>query len=347
MQQEPDEEQELYEHHRFNVDGGQGLLRIDKYLMLKLANASRTKIQAVADAGNILVNDKPVKSSYKVKPHDVVQVVMPNPPRDTELISQNIPINIIYEDDEFLIVNKEAGMVVHPAYGNYDGTLVNALLYHLQNLPTAKGGEIRPGLVHRIDKDTSGLLVIGKTELAMAHLSKQFFDHSISRKYQALVWGDFEEDTGTIGGYINRSNHDRKVMTIFKDADKGKEAITHWRVLERFHYVTLIECELETGRTHQIRAHMQSIGHPLFGDPTYGGTRIVKGTTFARFSQFVENCFTLLPRQALHAKTLGITHPTTAERVEFDSELPIDFTTVLEKWRKYVKGNVANIALTE
>ncbi|MBX7204345.1 MAG: RluA family pseudouridine synthase [Bacteroidia bacterium] len=330
------DEQEMYEHHRIAVDKGQSMLRIDKYLMIRLQNASRTKIQYAAEAGCVLVNEKPVKSSYKVKGGDVISIVLPTPPRDTQVYPENIPLNIVYEDDEFLIVNKPAGMVVHPGFNNYTGTLVNALVYHLQQLPTVNG-EIRPGLVHRIDKNTSGLVVIAKTEYAMTHLAKQFFDHTIDRSYYALVWGDFDEDEGTIQGNVGRSLRDRKIQAVFHDGSQGKHAITHYKVLERFGYVTLVECTLETGRTHQIRVHMQSIGHPLFNDQTYGGDRIHKGTTFSKYKQFIDNCFELIPRQALHAKSLGFAHPQGGKRVFFESELPEDFKAVLEKWRNYSK----------
>lgn len=332
---EEEEKQELYEHHRYIVDKGQGLLRIDKYLMYKMTNASRTKIQYACDEGSVLVNDKPVKSSYKVKPEDIISVVLPDPPRITDITAENIPIDIVYEDETILIVNKEAGMVVHPAYANYSGTLINALLYHFENLPLNNGQESRPGLIHRIDKDTSGLLVIAKTEQAMTYMSKQFFDHSIARKYYALVWGDMKEETGTISGYIGRSMRDRKVMSMYDDESKGKWAVTHWKVLERFYFATLIECELETGRTHQIRASMQSIGHPIFADEAYGGMRIVKGMGLPKFEHFAENCLTALQRQALHAKTLGFIHPVTKEFVHFESELAPDFTNVLNKFRKF------------
>ncbi len=331
---EEGQDQELFEHYRIDVDPGQSLLRIDKFLMHRIENASRTKIQAAAEAACILVNGKPVKSNYKVKPRDVISVVLPNPPRDTTVYPENIPLNIMYEDDDLLIVNKEAGMVVHPGFNNYNGTLVNALVYHFDHLPTGRNGESRPGLVHRIDKDTSGLLVISKNELAMTRLAKQFFDHSIERKYHALVWGDFEEEEGTIVGNLDRNPKNRLQMMVFEDETKGKPAITHWKVLERFQYVTLIECQLETGRTHQIRAHMKHIGHPLFNDSTYGGADILKGTNQAKFKQFIQNCFDLLPRQALHAKSLGFVHPSTGKALHFESELPDDFQQVLEKWRR-------------
>jgi len=338
MAHEPDlieqEEQDLFEHLRVVVDKGQSLLRIDKFLMHRVENASRNRIQNAIELGNVLVNDKPIKSSYRVKPLDVISVVLPHPPRDTEVYPENIPINIVYEDDDVLVVDKAAGMVVHPGYNNYTGTLVNALVYHFQQLPTLPGNDGRPGLVHRIDKDTSGLLLISKNERSMNWLAKQFFDHTITRKYIALAWGDLVED-GTVTGYIGRSIADRRVMSIYDDPEKGKWSVTHYKVLERMGYVTLIECQLETGRTHQIRAHMRHIGHPLFSDATYGGDKILKGTVFSKYKQFVENCFELMPRQALHAQTLGFLHPTQKKQVLFESPLPPDFESVLLKWRRY------------
>jgi len=339
---ENQEDRELFEHHRIVVDKGQSLLRIDKFLMHRIENASRTKIQAAADAGSILVNDNPVKSNYKVKPSDVISVLLPNPPRDTTVYPENIPLDIVYEDDDLLIVNKAAGMVVHPGFNNYTGTLVNALTYHFENLPTGRNGEQRPGLVHRIDKNTSGLLVISKNEFAMSFLAKQFYDHSIERSYQALVWGNLEDESGTISGNLGRDPKDRLQMTVFADEDNGKPAVTHWKVLERFHYVTLIECKLETGRTHQIRAHMRHLGHPIFNDETYGGNQILKGTTFSKYRQFVANAFEMIPRQALHAKSLGFIHPKSKELVFFDSVLPPDFQSVLDKWRHFITWNEPN-----
>ena len=333
------DEQDLYEHLRVVVDKGQSLLRIDKFLMHRVENASRNRIQNAIDLGNVLVNDKPIKPSYKVKPLDVISVVLPHPPRDTEVYPENIALNIVYEDDDVLIVNKPAGMVVHPGYNNYTGTLVNGLVYHFQQLPTLPGNDGRPGLVHRIDKDTSGLLLISKNERAMTWLARQFFEHTITRKYLALVWGDLEQD-GTVTGYIGRSVNDRRVMAIYDDPEKGKWSVTHYRVLERMNYVTLIECQLETGRTHQIRAHMKHIGHPLFSDATYGGDKILKGTVFSKYKQFVDNCFEIMPRQALHAQTLGFIHPTQKKYIYFESALPQDFETVLEKWRKYIAATV-------
>lgn len=329
------EDQDLYEHLRVIVDKGQSLLRIDKFLMHRIENASRNRIQNAIDSGSVLVNDKPVKASYKVKPLDVISVVLPHPPRDTEVYPENIPLDMIYEDDDVILVNKPAGMVVHPGYNNYNGTLVNALVYHFQQLPQLPGNDGRPGLVHRIDKDTSGLLLISKNERAMTYLARQFFDHSISRKYIALVWGDLAED-GTVTGYIGRSLKDRKIMSIYDDETRGKWAVTHYKILKRYNYVTLIECQLETGRTHQIRAHMKHIGHPLFNDSTYGGNRIVKGTVFSKYRQFIENCFEIMPRQALHAQSLGFIHPSTKKYIYFETELPEDFQAVIHKWDNYV-----------
>ena len=330
------DEQDLYEHLRIEVDKGQSLLRIDKFLMHRVENASRNRIQNAIEAGNVLVNGQVIKASYKVKPKDLITVVLPHPPRDTEVYPENIPIEIVYEDADLLVVNKAAGMVVHPGYNNYTGTLVNALVYHFQNLPQLAGNEGRPGLVHRIDKDTSGLLLISKNERSLTYLARQFYDHSITRKYQALVWGDLAED-GTVTGFIGRSAKDRRVMDIYEEEEKGKWAVTHYKILERFGYVTLIECQLETGRTHQIRAHMKHLGHPLFSDASYGGDRILKGTVNGKYKQFVENCFALMPRQALHAETLGFIHPSTKQYLHFQAPMPADFTAVLEKWRNYIK----------
>lgn len=332
------EEQELFEHFRIEVDGGQKPLRIDKFLVNRIENASRSKIQSAADAENILVNDKAVKSNYKVKPNDVISIVMAYPPREIELIPEDIPVNIVYEDDQFVIVNKEPGMVVHPSYGHYTGTLVNAMMHHLRDLPLFNSGEMRPGLVHRIDKNTSGLLVIAKTELALNRLAKQFFEKTSERKYIAIVWGTFQEKEGTITGNIGRNIKNRKVMQVFPDGEQGKHAVTHYKVIEELGYVSVIECQLETGRTHQIRVHLQYIGHPLFNDFEYGGDKILKGTTFTKYKQFVQNCFTILPRQALHAKTLGIKHPTTGEFMRFNSEIPDDMQEVMQRWRRYLTG---------
>lgn len=331
-----EEQSELYEHFRYDVDGGQALLRIDKYLASKIHQISRNRIQSAADADNILVNGKPVKSSYKVKPFDSISIVMAYPPKDINIQPENIPLNIVYEDDDLVVVNKEAGMVVHPAHGNFNGTLVNALMYHLKDVPLFSSGEVRPGLVHRIDKNTSGILVVAKTDIAMNRLAKQFFDRTSSRRYIALVWGNMDTDEGTITGHIGRNIRDRRKMQVFPEGDQGKHAITHWKVIERLGYVNLVECKLETGRTHQIRAHFEYIKHPLFNDDTYGGDAIVKGTRFTKYKQFVENCFAICPRQALHAKSLGFKHPTTGKQMDFDSELPKDMQQVIEKWRNYV-----------
>ncbi|MES2388911.1 MAG: RluA family pseudouridine synthase [Bacteroidota bacterium] len=332
---EEEDEAELFEHYRFTVDPGQTMLRIDRFLMDRMPNATRNKIQAGIEAGSILVNKEVTKNSYKVKPGDVITLSLPKPLRDTTIVPQDIPLDIVFEDDTVLVVNKPAGMVVHPAQGNWDGTLVNALVWHLQNLPTSANGEARPGLVHRIDKDTSGLLVIAKTEPAMQSLGKQFFVHSIERTYQALVWGDPAEDSGTIDVNVGRSLKDRRVTAAFPDGDFGRNAITHWKVLKRMGYVTLLQCNLETGRTHQIRAHMKYLGHPLFNDAMYGGNKILKGTNFSKYKQFVENCFALCPRQALHAETLGFVHPATGETIRFTAPLPNDMQAVLNKWEKY------------
>lgn len=336
--QEEEIDDELFEHYNIKADQGQAVLRIDKFLSDRLPNSSRSKIQDAANSGNILVNGNEVKANYKVKPLDEISIVMPYPPRETELLPENIPLDIIYEDDTLLVINKPSEMVVHPGYGNYDGTLVNALIYHFQNLPEADGNEGRPGLVHRLDKNTTGIMVIAKTEHALSHLSKQFFDRTSDRRYQALVWGDLKEDEGVIEGNIWRSEKNRKVMDVFPEGDMGKTAITNYKVLRRFGYVTLVEYKLDTGRTHQIRVHSKWIGHPLFNDPEYGGNTILKGTTFSKYKQFIENCFKILPRQALHAKTLSFTHPKTREWMEFNSELPEDMQTVLVKWERYTSN---------
>jgi 23S rRNA pseudouridine1911/1915/1917 synthase len=298
-----------------------------------IENATRNKLQQAAKAGNILVNDVAVKSNHKVKPKDVVRIVLAHPPHENLLVAEDIPLDIVYEDETIMVVNKPAGMVVHPGHGNPSGTLVNGLIYHIENLPT--NSNERPGLVHRIDKDTSGLLVVAKTDFAMANLSKQFFDRKTNRKYLALVWGNMKDDEGTIEGNIGRSFKNRLQMDVFQEGDFGKHAVTHYKVIERFTYVTLVECKLETGRTHQIRAHFKHIGHTLFNDERYGGNEILKGTTFTKYKQFVENCFKILPRQALHAKTLGFRHPITKEMMEFDSKIPKDITDCLEKWKTY------------
>ncbi|MCW5899067.1 MAG: RluA family pseudouridine synthase [Flavobacteriales bacterium] len=330
------DEQELYEHHRIVCDPKQSLIRLDKFLFDRLPNTSRNRIQTAAKAGNVLVNGKAAKPSLKVKPGDEISIVLPYPQREVELLPEDIPLDILFEDEHLIVLDKPAGLVVHPGHGNWTGTLVNALLFHFGKLPAVPGAEIpRPGLVHRLDKDTSGVMVVGKTEEALTHLARQFFQRTSDRRYLALVWGDFAEDEGVIEGNIGRSQKDRTVMFVYPEGDQGKTAVTRWRVVERFRYVTLVECKLETGRTHQIRVHMQWTGHPLFNDAAYGGDRILKGTTFTRYRQFVENCFRLLPRQALHARTLSIDHPASGQRMHFESGLPPDMRAVLEKWRTY------------
>jgi 23S rRNA pseudouridine1911/1915/1917 synthase len=340
VQEENEEaDDELFEHHRIVADAGQSLLRIDKFLMDRLPNATRSKLQNGIRDGFVKVNDKVIKPNYKVHPLDVITVVLPEPPRDTDVKPENIPLNIVFEDEHLLVVNKEAGMVVHPAYQNWSGTLVNALTYHFQNLPEMSGNEGRPGLVHRIDKDTSGLLVIAKTELAMTSLARQFFDHSIERTYNAIVWGVPEPAEGTIHVNVGRSLKDRRITVAFPEGDFGRTAITHYKLLTDLRYVSVVECKLETGRTHQIRAHMKYIGHTLFNDTTYGGNEVLKGTVFSKYKQFVDNCFKIIPRQALHAKTLGFIHPATQKFLQFNSELPNDFKEVVEKWQGYVKNH--------
>ncbi len=335
MSQEIEEinNEELYEHYNFTASEGQEPLRVDKFLMNFIENATRNKIQQAIKAGNVLVNDLVVKANYKIKPNDVVRIVLAHPPHENLLVAEDIPLDLIYEDNEVIVVNKPAGMVVHPGHGNYSGTLVNGLIYHIENLP--KNSNERPGLVHRIDKDTSGLLVVAKTEFAMANLAKQFFDRTTDRLYLALVWGNVEEEEGTIEGNIGRSLKNRLQMDVFPEGDFGKHAVTHYKVIERFSYVTLVQCKLETGRTHQIRAHFKYIGHTLFNDERYGGNKILKGTTFTKYKQFVDNCFKVLPRQALHAKTLGFEHPITKKYMSFNSEMPEDMQLAIEKWRNY------------
>jgi 23S rRNA pseudouridine1911/1915/1917 synthase len=337
-EEEEFDQQELFEHYRFKVDPGQSSLRIDKYLSARMEKTSRTRIHDAAVAGNVLVNNNPVKPNYKVKPDDIIQIVLPNPPREIELIPENIPLNIIYEDDDMVIVNKEAGMVVHPAYGNYRGTLVNALMWHFKDMPLLQTGELRPGLVHRIDKNTSGILVVAKNELALNRLSRQFYERTTDRKYIALVWGVPDPTEGTITGNIGRNIRNRKIMQVFPDGSHGKTAISHYRVIEDLGYISMVECKLETGRTHQIRAHFSYIKHPLFNDDEYGGEKILKGTSFTKYQQFVRNCFRILPRQALHAKSLALDHPVTGERLFFDSELPDDMRMLIDKWREYISG---------
>ncbi len=332
------ENNELFEHFRFQADPGQTTLRIDKFLSNRLEGTSRSRIQAAANAGNILANTTPVKPNYRVKPGDTISIVLPHPPRKIELIPEDLPLELVYEDKDLIVVNKRAGMVVHPGYGNYTGTLVNALMFHLKDNPLFDSGEERPGLVHRIDKNTSGVLVVAKNELALNKLASQFFHRTTKRAYNALVWGDMKTDHGTIEGHIGRNPKERKQMHVFPEGDQGKVAVTHFKVLERMGYVNFVECRLETGRTHQIRVHFQYISHPLFNDPEYGGNQIIRGTTFTKYKQFVQNCFEQLPGQALHARTLGFVHPTSGEEMSFEAPLPEGFQHVLHKWRTYIQG---------
>ena len=329
---------ELYEHFRVVVDKGQAPIRIDKYLFERIVNASRNRIQAAADAGFVMANGKPVKSSYKVKPLDVLTVMMDRPRYENDIISEDIPLNIVYEDADLMVINKPAGLVVHPGCGNYHGTLVNAIAWHLKDVPSYDPNDPQVGLVHRIDKDTSGLLVVAKTPDAKTSLGLQFYNKTTKREYNALVWGIVDEDEGTIVGNIGRNPKDRMQMAVLSDPTQGKHAVTHYKVLERLGYVTLVKCVLETGRTHQIRVHMKHIGHVLFNDERYGGHEILKGTHFSKYKQFVNNCFDICPRQALHAKTLGFVHPRTGEEMFFTSELPEDMTRLLEKWRAYISN---------
>ncbi|MBL4668238.1 MAG: RluA family pseudouridine synthase [Flavobacteriales bacterium] len=326
---------ELFEHYSFIVDKGQELLRIDKFLMERIANTTRNKLQSAATDGYILVNKKSVKSNYRVKPLDKITVEMPYAPTEIELIPEDIPLNILYEDEDVIALNKQSEMVVHPGYGNHTGTLVNGLIYHFENLPQTDVKN-RPGLVHRLDKNTTGIMVIAKNDHALTHLGKQFFDRTTERRYHALVWGDVKEEEGTVTGNVGRGLKNRKVMEVFEDEDYGKHAVTHYKVLKRYGYVTLIECKLETGRTHQIRVHMKHIGHTLFNDADYGGDRILKGTSFSKYKQFINNCFKILPRQALHAKSLGFEHPKTGKWMQFESDLPADMIAVLAKWDVYI-----------
>ncbi len=330
----------MYEHHRFVIHKGQKVTRIDKYLANHIEGISRSKIQDAAEANCIFVNDTPVKSNYRVKPLDIIVIKMSKPPRDIEIIPENININVVYEDDQLIVVNKHADIVVHPSFGHYTGTLVNALAYHIKDSELFKPGDIRPGLVHRIDRNTTGLIVIAKTEFAKIHLAKQFFLHTTKRKYVALVWGNFNEPEGTITANVGRNPKNRKNMYVFPNNDQGKHAVTHYKVIENFGYTTLVECVLETGRTHQIRVHMKYAGHTLFNDSEYDGNHILKGTTFTKYKQFVENCFEIIPRQALHAKTLGFIHPTKNIEMIFETELPTDMLTVIEKWRNYAAGRL-------
>ncbi len=332
------EDDGLFEHYRFTVDQGQSLLRIDKFLSNRINNVSRSKIQASAEAGNILVNNNPVKANYTVKPNDEIRIVMEYPRRELKIIPEDIPLNIVFEDEQLIVLNKPAGLVVHPGHGNYSGTLVNALAWYYKDLPLFKSEDPRPGLVHRIDKDTSGLIVVAKTEQAKVKLALQFYEKSTERKYHALVWGIPKEQNGTVTGNIGRSLKNRQVFTVFPEGDFGKPAVTHYSVLKSIGYVSLVECRLETGRTHQIRVHMKYINHPLFNDSTYGGDQILRGTTFSKYKQFVHNCFKIIPRQALHAKTLGFIHPVTGEKMEFNSVLPDDMAAVIEKWENYISN---------
>lgn len=335
INEETDGDSGLYEHYRFVSDKGQGMIRVDKFLSTRIVNISRNRIQQAAEAGSILVNDIPVKSSYKVKPNDVVSIVMNRPPRDTEIIPEDIPLDIVYEDQDVMVINKPAGLVVHPGFGNFEGTMVHAVAYKLKDTPDYDPKDPRLGIVHRIDKNTSGLIVVAKNAYAKADLSSQFFHKTTKRQYIALVWGLVKDDEGRIEGNIGRSLKDRMQMDVFPDGEHGKPAVTHYKVLERLGYVTLVQCELETGRTHQIRVHMKHIGHPLFNDERYGGNEILKGTRFTKYKQFVQNCFSICPRQALHAKTLGFLQPVTREELMFEAPLPEDMEQLLEKWRKY------------
>lgn len=330
-----DVDEELVEQIKLSVDKGQSSVRIDKFIHTFLGNnVSRTKIQSAAAAGNVLVNNKPVKSNYKIRPLDEIRLIVPKHAENYDLLPENIPIDIVYEDEDVIVVNKSPELVVHPGLGNPRGTLINAVMWHFKDLPKGKEG-FRPGLVHRLDKGTSGLIILAKNEFALSFLAKQFFDRTIKRKYLALVWGDIKEDEGTITGNIGRDTRERMQMEVYPDGEKGKHAVTHFKVLERLHYVTLVECWLETGRTHQIRVHMKHIGHTLFNDVRYGGDKILKGTVYSKYKQFVENCFKIMPRQALHAATLGFVHPVTKKELFFEAPLPIDFQALLDKWRKY------------
>lgn len=337
-EEELTDQQELFEHFRFHVEPGQSLLRLDKYLFSRIENISRTRIQNAAAAGNILVNNKPVRASYRVKPGDIIQIVLPTPPREIELIPENIPLDIVYEDEDVIVVNKKPGMVVHPAYGNYTGTLINALMWHFRDLPLFQTGELRPGLVHRIDKNTSGILIVAKNELSLNRLSRQFYERTTDRLYTAIVWGRPEPASGTITGHVGRNLRDRKIMQVFPDGSQGKPAVTHYKVIEDLGYISVVECKLETGRTHQIRVHFSWFKHPLFNDDEYGGNRILKGTTFSKYQQFVRNCFEILPRQALHARSLAFDHPVTGERLSFASDLPGDMQQLIDRWRAYISG---------
>ena len=329
---------ELYVHHSFTADKGQNPLRVDKFLFNFLEDTSRSRIQKAADAGSIHVNGLPVKSNYKVKAGDTVELVLADPPRDSEIVPENIPLDLLYRDEHVIVVNKEAGLVCHPGHGNYTGTLVHALAYLAENLPVGSSGEERPGLVHRLDKNTTGVMVVAASELAMSHLAKQFYDRTTQREFSAIVWGNVKEDEGTITGHIGRSLSDRLQMAVFEDGSEGKHAVTHYKVLQRFGYVTVVSCKLETGRTHQIRVHMKYLGHPLFNDERYGGDKILKGTTFTKYKQFIINCFKACPRHALHAKSLGFTHPKTGEQHRYESVLPEDMQEVIRKFDSYTSA---------
>lgn len=331
-----EQESQLYEHYRFVADKGQGQMRVDKYLAMHIVGVSRNRIQQAAEANCILVNEIPVKSNYKIKPLDTISVVMNRPPRELEIIPEDIPLDIVYEDEDLMVINKPPGFVVHPGFGNYQGTMVNAVAYKLKDTPEYDAKDPRLGIVHRIDKDTSGLIVVAKNAYAKAHLSAQFFNKTTKRQYIALVWGSVEADEGRIEGNIGRSLKNRMLMTVFPDGDFGKHAVTHYKVIERMSYVSLVQCRLETGRTHQIRAHMKHIGHTLFNDERYGGNEILKGTNFAKYKQFVQNCFSICPRQALHAQTLGFIQPRTGEELMFEAPIPKDMTLLLDKWRGYI-----------
>lgn len=337
-QEDDADETAQYEHFNLKVDPGQTLVRVDKFIANRIDNASRSKIQMAADAGSILANGKPVKSNYKVKPGDEISIVMAFPKRELKIIAEDIPLDVVYEDDHLIVINKPAGLVVHPGHGNYSGTLVNALAWRYKDLELFKTSDPRPGLVHRIDKNTSGLMVVAKTEQAKTHLSLQFFNKTTRRQYVALVWGRLREPQGTIEGNIGRSVANRQVFTVYEDGEQGKHAVTHYKLLEELGYVSLVQCQLETGRTHQIRVHMKHIGHPLFNDEVYGGDKILWGTTYTKYKQFVQNCFKILPRQALHAKTLGFVHPVTGEEMLFDSELATDMQDAIVKWRDYISN---------
>jgi 23S rRNA pseudouridine1911/1915/1917 synthase len=333
---------DLYKRFSFTIDKGQEPLRIDKFLMNRIEGATRNKLQQAINAGMVVVNEKEVKQNYKIKPGDKIVVYSDMSPESTDVVPEKLPLNLVYEDEALMVLNKPAGMVVHPGSGNYTGTLLNGVAWYLQQKQPDLTESVLPrfGLVHRIDKNTSGLLVLAKTDKAMRHLAKQFFDHTVQREYRALVWGDLNEDHGTVKAHVGRNQRYRKLFEAYPDGEHGKDATTHYTVIERFNYVTLISCVLETGRTHQIRVHMKHLGHPLFNDDTYGGDKIVKGTVYAKYKQFVENCFAVCPRQALHAKTLGFTHPHTGKAMLFDTELPADIEEVIEKWRGYVRNKM-------